>query len=106
MHYIPQYINSYVTYVCPMKQPVVKSKVCFESVPAPPLDVQQAVVEVVETVPTSMRPYVMDSLVHDRLDDTRFLLEHVDTFVEFGRIAYTCQQQEEVRYDQFDETSA
>lgn len=107
MHYLPQYVNTYVTYVCPIKiRPMVKSIPCFQMMPAPSVDVQQAVVDVVENVPVIMRGYVMDSLVHDRLDDARFLLEHVDTFVEFGRIAVTCQRTDEMVHEQFDETVA
>ena len=87
MHLSAKYVNSYVTYVCPIKRTFVNSKTCLSMLPAPPLDVQEAVADIVDRVPPTMRGYLMDSLVCDRLSDARFLVAHVDEFVEFARIA-------------------
>lgn len=105
MHYSANFVNSYVTYVCPMKRSFIKSKTCLQMLPAPPLDVQESIVGVLERVPPSMRGYLMDSLVHERIEDAQFLVSHIDAFEEFARIAAVSQQMNE-EYDQFDDTEA
>ena len=85
------YVNTYITFVCPIKSPVYKSIECFRTIPAPPLEVQEAVVQVAQQVPKQMRGYVIDSLVRDRVADAQYLLTHVDEFMEIARIAKLSQ---------------
>ena len=102
--YTANYVNTYVAYVCPMKRSFVNAKTCFATLPAPPVDVQESIVDVVERAPVPMRGFLMDSLIHDRLADAKFLVAHVDEFMEFARIAAVSQQVDERDFTQFDET--
>jgi len=102
--YLASYVSAYVSYVCPMKSPMVGGKTCFQMMPAPPVDIQQGVVEIVESAPRPLRGLLMDSIVTDRLNDARYIVEHAEEYVEFLRIASVSQQTSEIDYPQYDET--
>jgi len=59
---------------------------CLDTLRAPPVDVQDQVVTLVESVPIPMRGVLMSAVLDDRLNDAAFLLTHTDEFMDFDRI--------------------
>jgi len=86
----PNFVRAYVQYVCPIKQRPLTAKLsCLDVLRAPPVEVQEAVVELVERAHPLVRPALMASLVEDRVDDAKFIVEHEAELVRFAEISAT-----------------
>jgi hypothetical protein len=67
-------------------RPLTAKKSCLEMLRAPPLRVQKAIVEVIERADPVVQPALMASLVEDRVDDAKFIIEHQEEIVTFSHI--------------------
>lgn len=83
----PAFMQAYSSYVCPVRKPILTPYMgCAQALRAPPLKIQEQIVQVVDQADPLVRPILMASLLDDRIEDAKYIVLHEREFVEFDAI--------------------
>jgi len=77
---LPTYVQSYIRYVCPLRPKTCKMGM---HVRAPPIEIQRARLEYLETLPEGLRGLTLELLDEGKVDEVAFVETHKEDFKRF-----------------------